>query len=48
MLHPAFLGPCSTQAVVRAGRGGVGWGGVGDGDHVEVPADATPNEQVWR
>jgi hypothetical protein len=41
--HPVFLGPCPTQAVACAVRDGVGRGG-----HVEVLANATPTEQVWR
>ncbi len=36
-----FLGPCSTQAVACAVRGGVGGGG-----YAEVPVNATPTEQV--
>ena len=35
------LGPCSTQAVACAVRGGVSGGG-----HVEVLPNATPTEQV--
>ncbi len=41
--HPVFLGPCPTQAGACAVRDGVGRGG-----HVEVLANATPTEQVWR
>ena len=41
MLPTVFLGPCSTQAVACAVRGGVGGGG-----YVEVLANATPTEQL--
>ena len=40
MLHTAFLGPCSTQAVACAVRVGAGGGG-----YVNVFANATPTEQ---
>lgn len=43
MLYTVFLGPCPIQAVAWAVRGGVGGGG-----YVEVLANATPTERVWR
>ena len=41
MLSTVCLGPCSTQAVACAVRGGVSGGG-----HVEVLPNATPTEQL--
>jgi hypothetical protein len=41
MSSTVFLGPCSTQAVACAVRGGVGGGG-----YAEVPVNATPTEQL--
>ena len=39
--YSVFLGPCSTQAVACAVRGGVGGGG-----YVKVLVNATPTEQL--